>query len=70
MNKFPNFPDAAICPICGTNRDEECCLVPIFGSDKGNIMQAKPVHVGCMIANAVYDRNIGIIYIDDLKDTK
>jgi len=68
MRTFPGFPHGDNCPICNTNRDEECCLVPIVGTSKGNCAQAIPVHVDCIINNAMYSREANIIFIGGLED--
>lgn len=48
------------CIICGNNDDRECCLIGIFGTQEGGIMQAVPVHTGCL--NLGYDKENKIIY--------
>jgi hypothetical protein len=35
------------CPICLTNADSPVVLVPIPGTEQGNIMKAKQVHHKC-----------------------
>jgi len=45
--KFDHFPEEKICPVCDTNEDRPCILVPIPGTEEGNIMQAKPFHYDC-----------------------
>jgi len=63
---FENFPKDSTCPICGTNRDLECWLVPIEGTDRGNIIEATPMHVECtgraMIGRMRHDKGRGIVY--------
>lgn len=44
---FTKFPEQGTCPICGTNRDGECFLLPIDGTDKDNICEAQPTHTDC-----------------------
>lgn len=60
MRTFAHFPDNAICPVCQTNEDKECCLIPMAGTQEGNIIQVAPVHVDCILSNSIYikDRNI------------
>ena len=48
MKTFEHFPEDVLCPICGTNDDIECFLMPIDGTQEGNICQAQPVHLDCM----------------------
>ena len=48
MRSFKHFPDIKTCPICGTNEDKECFLVPIDGTEDGNNCEAQPFHVDCL----------------------
>jgi hypothetical protein len=45
--KFQHFPEEKICPVCNTNEDKPCILIPIPGTEEGNIMQATPMHYDC-----------------------
>lgn len=49
MKTFPSFNQSnnAICPVCKTNEDCETVLVPIPGTEKGGIMEARQVHKKC-----------------------
>lgn len=49
MRTFPHFnqSNGAVCPMCKTNEDCETVLVPIPGTEDGNIMQARQVHKKC-----------------------
>jgi len=47
MNYFEKFPEDSICPICGTNKNEEYFLLPIDGTESGDNMEATPVHKDC-----------------------
>jgi hypothetical protein len=38
-----------LCPVCGTKADAPVVLVPIPGTEDGNIMQAKQVHKDCYL---------------------
>ena len=53
---FPQFPEHGKCPICLNNTDTYCILVPIEGTEEGNNMQAKPVHINCIMDNLVIDK--------------
>jgi len=57
---FKHFPDTDKCIICGTNEDRECILIPIFGTEDGSLVQAVPVHTGCLALG--YDKENKIIY--------
>ena len=64
MRTFKHFPEDLICPICDTNNDKECCLIPIDGTADGNICEAQPVHVDCVtdFSKFRYHRELKIIY--------
>jgi len=52
MNRiFPEFNTDSNCPICGTNDNTPCVLIPIMGTEDGNNIQAKAVHVNCLLDN-------------------
>lgn len=36
------------CPLCGLNTNKQCVLVPIDGTERGNIMKAEAIHVDCL----------------------
>jgi len=61
MGSFPNFPEDEICPVCKTNKNEECVLIPIIGTENDGICQAQPIHLKCAIAEC-YDKETGILY--------
>ena len=44
---FDHFPEAFACPICKSNKDSPCVLVPIPGTEDGRNVEANPVHVKC-----------------------
>ena len=49
MRVFEHFNAAGgdVCPICKTANDTDTILVPIPGTEDGNIVQAKQVHKKC-----------------------
>lgn len=49
MNTFPHFnqDNGAVCMWCKTNEDCETVLVPIPGTEDGNVMEARQVHKKC-----------------------
>ena len=61
MNTFEHFPDTTECPVCHTNKDGECVLIPVDGTEDGSIEQAKPVHVECLTGFRM-NVNVGVIY--------
>jgi len=58
---FERFNPMSNCPICGTNRDEKTVLIPIVGSQRGNICEAGQFHLQCLLDNLVYARDRGIV---------
>lgn len=58
---FEHFPNNVICPICRTNDDAETILIPIDGTNKDGISEAKPVHLWCSVANR-YNPEVNVIY--------
>ena len=48
MRVFPNFPKDTKCPICGTNEDKKCFLLPIDNAQNKNICEVQPTHVDCV----------------------
>jgi hypothetical protein len=37
-----------ICPICRTNEDKETVLIPIPGTEEGNLLEAIQMHLDCL----------------------
>ncbi len=63
---FKHFPSDAVCPICGKSDDRPCFLVPIDGTEKERICEAKPVHVKCLtndLSQWRYNPSVGVIYV-------
>lgn len=46
---FKHFPEENTCPLCNKNNDEECVLVPLYGTEEGHNVKAAPVHLSCAI---------------------
>jgi len=44
----PNLSNNWVCPHCKKNTDKPVTLVPIPGTEEGNIMQAEQYHVDCV----------------------
>jgi len=67
MNRtFEHFPEESSCPLCGTNRDEKCFLVPIDGTQEGKNIEAQPTHVKCItecLDSLRYNKQVRVIYI-------
>ena len=61
---FEHFPENATCPLCGTNDDKECCLIPIDGTSKDRICEAKPMHVECIerLDMYRYNQDVNVLY--------
>ena len=63
MRTFEHFPEHIPCKICGTNEDKECILIPVDGTDDGNICQAIPIHVDCLMADKFrFNKDVEIFY--------
>lgn len=45
--KKPNMSNGFECPICKSSADKPVVLVPIPGTQDGNIQEAKQVHSKC-----------------------
>lgn len=37
-----------MCRVCGTNTDKESVLIGVYGTQKGNNMEAECVHMDCI----------------------
>lgn len=55
MKTFQNFNQGHgyVCPICGTDENKEVILIPIAGTEEGNLMEAAQVHSECLQNNLV-----------------
>lgn len=42
-----NSSNGEVCPLCNTASDEETVLIPIPGTEDGNIVEARQVHKRC-----------------------
>ncbi len=72
MRKFEHFPVQSVCPICGTNADKKCVLIPIDGTQDGYNVQAAVVHFDCIVKSIVLmqiNLKAGVLYLPILKDT-
>jgi hypothetical protein len=50
MKIFPNFNlTGQPCPVCGTNEDKPCTLIPLAGTERDDgTQEATAVHVECI----------------------
>jgi hypothetical protein len=66
MRYFDNFPEERKCPVCGTNKNGKCFLIPIDGTESGGNVEATPIHAECIgeriMPNLRYNKNVGILY--------
>lgn len=61
---FEHFPETATCPLCGTNKDSPCVLIPIDGTLKVSICEAKPVHAECVHSDHMrYNVAVNVVYV-------
>ena len=51
--KQGNWDNDTMCPICETKKEGEVVLIPIYGSQKDNISEAKQVHLECLLKHLV-----------------
>lgn len=55
MRVFPHFNDnGPPCPACKTREDKPTVLIPIPGTEKGGICEARQVHADCVAAVVAY----------------
>ena len=63
MRTFKEFPSEQKCILCGTTENKECVLIPIDNTDDGNVCEAKPIHVKCLISGQYqFDKEYKILY--------
>jgi len=63
MRTFKNFPSNVKCPLCNTNKNTECTLLPIDGTTEGNNCEAIPVHINCIKNLELrYNKEANIVY--------
>lgn len=58
--EHPNTSSGWKCPICHTDNDSPITLIPIYGTESGNNIQAKQVHVKC-IELAIYKNHLVVL---------
>lgn len=51
-----------VCPICKTGEDKQTVLIPIDGTENGNICRAEQVHLDCLLTHLGYKKDHKIIY--------
>ena len=56
---FEQFPADVVCPVCNTNDDGMCVLVPVKGTASGGIVEAQPMHLACAVIQ-VWDRKLNL----------
>lgn len=66
MKTFKSFPEDMACPICHSNRDAECWLMAVDGTENEGNVEAVPAHVDCtgrpMIGRMRYNRDMQLVY--------
>lgn len=60
MNIFEKFPKDNKCPICNTNKNGKCILIPVWGTQDGNNIEAEIFHLDCI--NLIYDKKHNLLY--------
>jgi len=68
MRIFNKFGKVGTCPICGTNEDKDCILIPIVGTEEGNIAECELFHIACL--ELWYNKENCLIYqkVESKKD--
>lgn len=61
MRIFEQFPQDKKCPICKTNEDKECVLIPIDRTFRGGLAEGAPTHADCLMKSLIYYPGHGII---------
>ena len=51
-----------VCPICGEKKDGQAVLIPIDGTEKGNIEKAEQVHLDCLSLRMLKNDTGMVIY--------
>lgn len=64
MRTFEHFPVIALCRICKTNDDKEAILVPVYGTQEDNNIQATPVHTECLQEQMLFYKELDLIIIN------
>lgn len=63
VRAFEQFPEDKTCPVCGTSKQEPCCLIEIQGTPDDGICEAIPVHVSCVLPDKMlFNKEVGAIY--------
>ena len=57
FDEFNSAQPAIPCPLCMTTRNEKTVLVPIDGTEDGNICQALQVHLACLLEHIRINTN-------------
>lgn len=62
MRIFPemNTSGKEVCPVCNTKENKPVTLLPVVGTQEGNLAQAIQVHVECL--KPVYDPTHNLFY--------
>jgi hypothetical protein len=60
---FEHFPATGLskCPVCDGNHDGPTILIPIYGTEDGNNMEAVPAHIDCVMDNLTYSKEHKLI---------
>ena len=61
--EHPNFVNNTVCPICKTNHDRPCVLIPIMGTGDGNTYEARQYHLDCIDLFEMTNPSSGDVFI-------
>lgn len=59
--EFPQNGDK--CPICNGNEPDKAALIYIAGTENNGVGEAQPMHIDCLLKNAVYYREEKMIAV-------
>jgi len=51
------------CQICGGAEDRPVVLIPIVGTQEGNLCEAEQIHVDCLLSGLIYYPSSGVIAV-------
>ena len=59
---FDHFPSDQLCVLCGSGNDSPCILASVDGTGDNRIIEARPVHVDCLLDGMRINVGLGIVY--------
>lgn len=56
-----NWGEEQTCPICKKGGEGEVVLIPIFGTESGNNVEAIQIHLDCLLPTLTYFKEQNLI---------